>query len=738
MPVNQPRLNQIERETPEKPQNVTHTHPAGLISKRWLGGMLGLNLGALLLFVSHSFAQTPGTTPSATPTQEINQPTQTPAIPSAAQAPTTSVSPQAPEADSASSELKKLSLEQLMDLDVTSVDKQPEAYGEAPAAIQVITNDEIRESGASSIPEALRLADNLDVAQKNSHDWAISARGFNTDSANKLLVLIDGRSVYTPLFSGVFWDVQNYLLEDIDRIEVISGPGGTLWGANAVNGVINITSKSAKDTQGVYVEGGGGIEPRDFEGARYGGTLASDIYYRVYGQYFAFGDEVLTDGSNASDSWRMGQGGFRMDAEPSSEETFTLQGDLYGGDENVPTGGDSQTDGGNVLGRWSRAFSDDSNMSLQMYYDRTYLYLPVPEDLLAGIFEVAPAGTLTDNLDTYDLDFQHHFHLDGRNNFSWGLGYRFTHDVTHDAPALAFDPAVLDQNLYSGFAQDEIKLGEDLFFTAGSKLEHNDYTGFEFEPSARLKWDVATDQMIWTAVSRAVRTPSRVDRDERDPSPNFPALGDILDGGADFESETVIAYELGYRAQLSREAATSVSTFFNNYTDIRSTSITPSGPLGLLPLYFQNNLEGQTWGAELTVDYQLADGWRLHAGYDLLKEKIWVKPGEMDINNALNETADPQNQVFLRSSIALPGNMELDPAFRWVDSFIYNNNGTPATVPSYAELDVRLAWDPFKDLEVSVVGQSLLHEQHLEYVISNPSPQEEIQRSVYGKVAWQF
>ena len=331
---------------------------------------------------------------------------------------------------------KKMNLQELMNVDVTSVAKEPQPYGQAPAAIDVITSDDILRSGASSIPEALRLADNLDVAQKNSQDWAISARGFNTALGNKLLVLIDGRSVYTPLYSGVFWDQQDYLLEDIDRIEVISGPGGTLWGANAVNGVINITTKDASETQGVYTEAGGGSELRDFAGVRYGGTLSSNVFFRVYGKYFDRSDEVYSNGNNAADSWRMGQGGFRIDDEASDQNHFTLQGDFYDGDENVDTGGSAIVNGNNVLGRWSHTFSEDSDLSLQMYYDRTHLADPIPADPLA------PAGILTDDLDTYDLDFQDHFHLGDRNNIIWGLGYRFTHEEDDNAPALAFLPPV--------------------------------------------------------------------------------------------------------------------------------------------------------------------------------------------------------------------------------------------------------------------------------------------------------
>jgi iron complex outermembrane receptor protein len=630
--------------------------------------------------------------------------------------------------------LKNLSIEQLMDIQVTSVAKQPEAYGQAPAAIQVITGDDIQRSGASSIPEALRLADNLDVAQKNSHDWAISARGFNTSLANKLLVLVDGRTVYTPLFAGVFWDAQDYLLEDIDRIEVISGPGGTLWGANAVNGVINITTKSADKTQGLYVESGGGSELRDFGGVRYGGTLASNVYFRVYGKYFDRNNEVFANGNDASDSWNQGQGGFRMDAEPSLQNTITLQGDYYAGHENITTGGRANVAGGNVLSRWTHTFANDSDMSLQLYYDRTHLVDPI----LANAQTFEPAGILTDDLDTYDLDFQHHFHLGGRNHFVWGLGYRYTHEVDQNAPALAFLPPTFDQNLFSGFVQDEIKLLDNLSFTLGTKVEHNGYTGFEEEPSGRIQWNVTPKQMIWAAVSRAVRMPSRVDEDERVPfAPPLSGIfgPNLLTGNSNFVSETEIAFELGYRAQLGQKISTSISTFYNLYNDIRSASFSPTT---IFPVVFQNNLKGETYGFELTADYQILDWWRLHGGYDLLKENIYVESGQTDINNAHNEIADPQQQFSLRSSMDLPKNVELDAGLRWVDTLTLNNGAALGTVPAYFELDARLAWRPTKNLEFSIVGQNLLHAQHSEYGFPGSPTTEEIVRSIYGKITWQF
>jgi len=629
------------------------------------------------------------------------------------------------------SELKKMSLEELFDVEVTSVSKEPEKLFETPSAIQVITQDDIDRSGASSIPEALRLAGNLDVAQKNSHDWAISARGFNTALANKLLVMIDGRTVYTPLFSGVFWDRQDYLLEDIDRIEVISGPGGTLWGANAVNGVINITTKSAKDTQGVYLEGGGGTELRDFTGVRYGGVLASNVYFRAYGKYFDRNNEEISDGSSATDSWNMAQGGFRIDAVPSSENTFTLQGDGYSGDEDVDTGGSAEVDGGNILGRWTHTFLDDSNMSLQLYYDRTHLADPI------AAFVLAPAGILTDDLDTYDLDFQHHFRLGERHHITWGFGYRFTHDVVENAPGLAFSPSVLDRNLYSGFVQDEIMLHEKLFLTLGTKVEHNDYTGFEFEPSGRLQWNFIPKQMLWAAVSRAVRTPSRIDRDFSEPGPSFPPV--ILTGGSNFVSETVIAYELGYRAELGPKVVTSVSAFYNVYDHVRSTS-TNNVPdsLGLpLPLFFENNLKAQTYGTEVSATYQVLDWWRLHGSYDLLKEDVQIKPGTQDFNKTLNETADPQQQFSLRSSMDVARVISLDAGLRWVDTLHINNAAASGTVPSYFELDTRIGWRVTKNVELSIVGQNLLHDRHPEYGFPSPS-REEIVRSVYGKVTCRF
>jgi iron complex outermembrane recepter protein len=382
------------------------------------------------------------------------------------------------------------------------------------------------------------------------------------------------------------------------------------------------------------------------------------------------------------------------------------------------------------LGRWTRSVSDDSDFSLQSYIDQTHLGDPVSPLIVSGT-QFSPAGTLYDDLTTYDVDFQDRFSLDTRNRVVWGLGYRYTHDAVIEAPALGFFPAVLAQNLYSGFVQDEIALEKRLSFTLGTKLEHNDYTGFEFEPDARLSWALNSSQALWAAVSRAVRTPSRIDVDLSEGSPPYLVL---LKGGADFTSEALLAYELGYRAQLSSAFTASLSSFYNQYNDVRSTSFTPGT---ILPLYFANNLEGDTYGVEFSGNYQVTEDWSLHAGYTLLRENIRVKPGEFDLNDALNETADPKDQFSIRSALNLPRHTEFMAMLRWVDTLHTNNGPTPGTVPSYFEFDTRCAWHVNERLELSLAGQNLLHNRHPEYGFPDPS-RVEIERSVYGKLAWRY
>ncbi len=508
----------------------------------------------------------------------------------------------------------------------------------------------------------------------------------------------------------------------------MSGPGGTLWGANAVNGVINIITKKASDTQGLSVTAAGGSQLQALGEARYGAELSSNTFLRVYGKYVDRDNEALTAGPSSTDAWHQNRAGFRLDSDPSLHDSLTLQGDAYGGYEEEPTGGTSATNGGNVLGRWSHTISDDSDLSLQSYFDHTHLLDPQPA-LLLGNFPIAPAGVLHDDLTTYDLDFQHRFPIGRANHVIWGLGYRNTRDVVVNAPSTAFLPNILDQSLYSTFAQDEIVLAPNLSYVLGTKLEHNDYTGWELQPSTRLQWSPTSAQSLWAAVSRAVRTPSRIDRDLVEAPP--PRL-QLLDGSENFVSEKLIAYELGYRADLSDRLSSSISTFYNTYTDVRSTSYTP---VTLLPLYFANNLEGHTYGLEFSADYQIRDNWTLHGGYTLLREHLWIRPGQVDINDALNETADPQHQFSLRSSVDLPRALQLDAALRWVDTLHTNAGSTPGTVPAYFELDSRLAWRPLDALELSLIGRNLLHARHPEYGFPNPN-RVEIERSVYAEVTW--
>ena len=625
-------------------------------------------------------------------------------------------------------ELKQLSLEELMDIQVTSVARHSESILQAPASVEVITHDEIRRSGVTSIAEALRLADNLQVAQKNSHDWGISARGFNASLANKLLVMIDGRTVYTPLFSGVFWNDQDYLLEDIERIEVISGPGGTLWGANAVNGVINIITRTAADTQGLYAEAGGGNQLKALTGARYGGTLGAGASYRVYGKYFDRDDEVYAGGRAAGDGWHQAQTGFRIDSAASARDMLSLHGDFYQGHAGLNTGGAARTAGGNVLGRWTHAMSDESELNLQTYYDRTHLVDPIPQAALNGVV-LAPAGLLHDDLTTYDIDLQHRISLAGGNSLVWGLGYRYTHDVVRNAPGIGFLPTTLNQNLFSAFLQDELAIRPDLSLILGSKIEHNDYTGFEYEPNIRVRWSLAQDQSLWSAISRAARTPSRIDRDLVEPAPPYTT---ILTGGTDYGSEYVTAYEAGYKGRVSTASTASVSVFRNDYRDVRSLSFTPGT---IFPVFIANNVAGHTEGVEVTADGQLLQSWSVHAGYDYLHERLHVRPGQSDLTHALGETADPKHRISIRSSLHLAAQLNWDAAVRWVDALVVNGGSLVGKVPAYFELDTRLGWALSPSLEVSVSGQNLLHDHHPEYGFPSPA-RIEIQRSVYGKIAW--
>ena len=605
--------------------------------------------------------------------------------------------------------LKQLSIEQLMSIEVTSVSRRPERLGQTASAIQVITQDDIRRSGASSLPEALRLATNLQVAQVDSRQWAISARGFNSTTANKLLVLIDGRTVYTPLFSGVFWDVQDVPLSDIDRIEIISGPGSTLWGANAVNGVINVITKNAKDTQGLLLSGGGGTELRGSVTARYGGALGSAVRYRVYGKGFTRQPTLLPSGRDAADDWHMGQGGFRLDWDASTSNGATLQGDVYDGRIGQPSSGDIAVRGGNVVGKWSHIVSTNSSIEAQLYYDRTHRDIP---------------GTFGEDLDTYDVDFQHHALLGARHDVVWGLGYRLINDRVVNSAALAFLPPHIARQWFTGFVQDEIAVVPSRLHVAlGTKIEHNDYTGFEVQPSGRVNWTLSRSGTLWAAVSRALRTPSRIDRELF--APGQPPY--FLAGGPDFHSEEELAYELGYRHQQGA-LALSVATFYSRYHGLRS--LEQVNPPAAFPVVIGNGQDGESYGAELTGEYRVTDRWRLRAGYTELRVHIWANPGSTDTTRGSGESHDPQRQFTFASSADLSAHLRLDGVLRYVGD-IPNEQ-----VPAYAELNARLTWEPTASLDLSLVGQNLLHRRHAEF--GTPAARREIERGVYGSVQWRF
>jgi iron complex outermembrane recepter protein len=612
-------------------------------------------------------------------------------------------------------DLKQLSIEELMQIDVTSVSRRSERLSQAAAAVTVITGEELRRSGVTSLAEALRLADSLHVARTTQGTWAISARGFNITTANKLLVLIDGRTVYTPLFAGTFWDVQDTLLEDVERIEVIRGPGATLWGANAVNGIINIITRKAEDTQGGLVTAGGGApEQRGFGGVRYGGKLggpgSTAGFYRVYGKSFDRGPLELADGGSARDPMQMGQGGFRSEWKTAAADSFTLQGDAYTGRLGEAIRDDTELDGGNLLGRWAHKTSERSDLELQVYWDRTHRRVP-------DAFE--------EHRDTWDLDLQNHLHPSARHDVVWGAGFRRTRDRVGNSAVVAFLPDRRTQDLYSLFAQDEIALaGERVHLTVGTKVEHNDASGFEVQPNLRLAWTPDGRRTFWGAVSRAVRTPTRLDEDIRFLA--GPVV--ILRGDPDFQSEKLIAYEAGWRQQLSAASSVDAAAFYNVYDDLRSQA--PSTPGKPFPIVLANNLRAETWGVEMRSNFQVASWCRWQAGYAFFDKHLHLKPGTRDSLGGREEGNDPQHRLSLRSLIDLPGRVELDAWLRWVDRLPFPE------VASYTELDLHLGWHPSRSVELSLVGQNLLHGSHPEFG-AGPA-REEVQRGYYGKIAWSF
>ena len=631
------------------------------------------------------------------------------------------------------SRLADMDISQLMQVKV-SILGPSETVSQTPAAVSVVTQDQIQRSGAMNIPEALRLVPGLDVAQVDGSQWAVSARGFNDTFANKLLVLQDGRDLYTPLYSGVFWEVQETMMEDIDQIEVVRGPGASLWGANAMNGVINVITKSAEDTQGVLASGGGGNQEREFADVRYGGVIGSNLFYRVYGTYENHDATVLPDGSGANNSWQIARGGFRADWAPTGVNAVMLQGSGYMGwiDQVFglvlppPTGTVTNTEqmtanGADVLGKWTHTISDTADFKLQAYYDYN---------------ERNAAWVFNEQLNTFDLDFKNEFEPLERNQVVWGLEYRLTEDSEVDNPNISFQPDRSTLNLYSGFAQDEIALIRDrLSLTLGSKLEHNDYTGMEYEPGARLLWTPVAHQTFWASVSRAVRTPSRADESIILTHPD--ELPVTLNGTNTFESEKLIAYEIGYRSEPVQRLSVDLTAYYNDYTDLRSIQADPADPV---QYFVANDMYGFTYGCEATATWRATDWWQLQPSYTLLRMDLKARADGASPPNtrsvAETEGSSPEHQFSLRSSMDLPDGVTFDTALRYVDRLSY------FPINSYFELDARLAWQINPRWQVALVGQNLLHDQHAEFgptfVNTQAGQVTDIPRSVYVKVTCRF
>ncbi len=583
--------------------------------------------------------------------------------------------------------LADLSLEQLSNLVVSSVSGRNEPLDRAPASVYVITREEIRRSGRTSLPQVLRLAPNLDVARVDANQYAISARGFNNPLANKLLVLIDGRAVYTPLFSGTFWEVQDVMLEDIDRIEVISGPGATLWGANAVNGVINILTRRADATQGVTASVRAGTAQNDVA-SRYGGALSGGGHYRVYGKSVRRDSTSLEGGGSARDAGEQAQGGFRADWGREGHG-FTLQGDAYDGAVN---GQGRDYSGLNVLARWSRELDDGAALTVQGYFDRT----------TRNHF-----GLFKEDLDTMDLDLRHALARSGAHRFLWGVGVRHYEDSVTNSALLAFLPPSRDLDRRQVFLQDEIALRPDVELTLGGKVESNSYTGNEFLPSARLAWRVDAGRLLWASASRAVRAPSRIDRE---------LFAAPLAGGPEFRSEIVKVYELGWRAQASRRLSYSLTLFHNDYERIRSVQATPAG------IFVTNDREGSAYGVEGWGTWSATDRLRFGAGFVSQRFDLRDRPGVAGLLPS-GEGNDPPYWVKLRATF--------DVAARWEADFSLRHAAArpDPQVPAYTALDARIGWRAAPDAEISLMLQNLGERRHVEWGV--PGARSELERAVF-------
>ena len=646
-----------------------------------------------------------------------------------------------------------LSVEDLLNVQVTSVAKKAQSLNDAPAAVFVISNEDIKRSGVTSIPDALRLAPGLDVARIDANQWAVSSRGFNGRFADKLQVLIDGRTAYTRSFAGVYWENQDVMMEDIDRIEVIRGSGATLWGANAVNGVINVITKHSAKTQGGSLNAGGGTFEQEFGAARYGVKWGEDTTARAYVKGFNRGDNTLESGGNAGDSWHKTQGGFRLDSQLSYQDALTVQGDIYRTEINQQAYypqlaapyqlNQQQTtpdSGGNLLSRLQHSFSPTSEYKLQAYFDSYSQH----------------TGFVDDNRDTLDLDFQHRFLALDSHEIIWGAGYRYGHDrivatpLANGQTIFTLNPTSVNDQLISGFVQDEMSLIDNrLKLTIGSKFEHNDYSGFEGQPSAKIIWSPQSQHRLWAGVSRAVRTPSRGDKVINilesvtpltiPPSPMPIPLAAYIQGNANYGSEEVISYETGYRTTFIKAVSLDITGFYNDYRNLQYTQPTTpnltllNGSAYLLEqVGFTNQEHGRTYGVEIATVWQMLDWWRWDFNYSWLRTEISNPAG---VDNTANS---PQHRSSLRGLLSPRADIDLDFWFRYVDSATVESEFNNYTIPAYVTLDLRTAWRPAKNLELSLTGQNLLQASHLEYVAETQTFPTAIVRGVYGKISWNF
>ncbi len=653
--------------------------------------------------------------------------------------------------EAAENRYMSMSIEQLMNLKVTSVSKSEKALSDAAAAVFVITQEDIRRSGATCIPEVLRMAPGIQVAHIDANKWAITARGFNGKYANKLLVLQDGRTIYTPLYSGVYWDVQDTMLEDIDRIEVIRGPGATLWGSNAMNGIINIITKKADETQGTLMAGGAGNQERGFGQARYGGRLGN-LAYRFYGKGFyrasypngkmseSYSLGMLKTGDDGDDQWASGRGGFRTDWQVDGSNNLTLQGDVYAGysgetvnlimNDNIGLFPDkADLNGGNIIARWKHRFDRDSELAIQFYYDRTH----------RDQFEYNVKRN------TYDLDIQQTLALPGGHKLILGFGYRYSRDTITSPDEIQFIPNDKILHWISGFVQDEIALfSENVRLILGSKFESNDYTGFEIQPSARIIWKPTEKQALWAAVSRAVRTPSRgeeslrilsVDRNITVPGFPGPVRSTVkLIGNSDFKAETLLAYEAGYRIIPFDKLSLDIAGFINHYNRLRTLDqVQVPGATPFEHTYqFNNSLSGRSYGVEISGTLKVQEWWTLYTTYSWLNYNLGYDSGAVNFWSSPAEWS-PHQQFTVRSYMDLPYNFELDTS-------VYYSDGLDGyDVSAYTRLDLRIGWSPVEWADVSLMLENLLDDQHPEFGgYREGIAGTEVPRSFYGKFTFRF